>query len=301
MMTFGTFEAAVGAGTSSAVPAAPPLEQPQLHAEASGRPLRKRQRQNGPKSNANMSSANQEVNIILMTEQSNLHCAIQGGGDIPQNLERDSRPSLPDIIPDLPKLIAECRDHPEQQNKHNEEPDGLRQPPEPEVAFISQLEDLQTSQEFIDVLKAATLDNGGLDKGVLQQLHQPLNEPLDASDPDLRLSLDLFLSCSNVSEETYHSSRAAILCRHPDDKILSYAQIKSKIAELSNVIPIIHHLCINSCAAFTGPFSNLAECLICHEACYIGETESPRREFHTIPIGPQLQALWRTEEGTRNI
>lgn len=55
---FGAFEAAAGA--------APPLEQPQLYAETSGRPLRKRQRQNGPESNSNMASANQEVNIILL-------------------------------------------------------------------------------------------------------------------------------------------------------------------------------------------------------------------------------------------
>jgi hypothetical protein len=66
MIPFGAFEAAAGAGTSSAVPAAPPLEQPQLYAETSGRPLRKRQRPNGPESNVNMASANQEVNIILL-------------------------------------------------------------------------------------------------------------------------------------------------------------------------------------------------------------------------------------------
>jgi hypothetical protein len=60
-------------------------------------------------------------------------------------------------------------------------------------------------------------------------------------------------------------------------------------------------MCINSCAAFTGPFSNLAECPICHEARYIDKTESPWQEFYTIPIGPQLQALWRTEEGVQNI
>ena len=232
----------------------------------------------------------------------NVRYAIQpGGDDIPQNLERYSRPLSPDIAPDLPELIEERGDHPEQQNENDEEPDGLRHELEPEVAFVPQLADLRTSQEFIDALKAATLDDGGLDKEVLQRLREPLAEPLDASDPDLRLSLDLFLSCSNASEETYHSSRAAIIRRHPDDEILSYARIKSKIAELSGVVPILHHMCINSCAAFTGPFSNLAECPICHEARYIDETESPRREFHTIPIGPQLQALWRTEEGAQNI
>jgi hypothetical protein len=180
----------------------------------------------------------------------NVRCAIQGGGNLLQHLERDSWPSSPDIIPDLPELITECGDHPEQQNEHDEEPDGLCCGPEPKVAFVPQLADLRMSQEFINVLKAATLDNGGLDEGVLQRLRQPLKEPLDASNPDLWLSLDLFLSCSNASEETYHSSRVAILRRHPDDEILSYGRIKSKIAELGSVIPIVHHMCIKSCAAF---------------------------------------------------
>jgi hypothetical protein len=174
----------------------------------------------------------------------------------------------------VPELVADRGDHLERQNECNEEPDALH--PGPEAVFAPQVADLRTSQEFIDALKAATLDDGGLDKEVLQRLRQLLTEPLDVNDPDLRLSLDLFLSCSNASEETYHSSRAAILRCHPDDKVLSYARIKSKMAELSGVVPILHHMCINSCAAFTGPFADLAECLICHEARYIGETETPR-------------------------
>ena len=94
---------------------------------------------------------------------------IQGEGDIPQNLESNSRPSSSDIIPDLPEPIAECGDHPEQQNECNEEPDGLHHGPEPEAAFVPQLADLRTSQEFIDALKAATLDDGGLDKEVIDR------------------------------------------------------------------------------------------------------------------------------------
>jgi hypothetical protein len=92
-----------------------------------------------------------------------------------------------------------------------------------------------------------------------------------------------------------------VLRRHPDDDILSYARIKSKIAELSGVVPIVRHMCLNSCIAFTGPFDTLTECPMCHEARYIDETKKPRREFHTIPIGPQLQALWRTKEGAQKI
>ena len=215
----------------------------------------------------------------------NVHYAIQSADNIQQNPgSPDSRKSSPDI-PDVPELVADHGDHLERKNERNEEPDALHPGPEPEAAFAPQVADLRTSQEFIDALKAATLDDGGLDEEVLQRLRQPLTEPLDVNDPDLWLSLDLFLSCSNASEETYHNSRAAILRRHPDDEVLSYARIKSKIAELSGVVPILHHMCINSCAAFTGPFADLAECPICHKAHHIGETETPRREFHTIPTG----------------
>ena len=161
--------------------------------------------------------------------------------------------------------------------------------------------DLRTALEFVDALKAASLDDGDLDEEVLHRLRQPLAEPADASDPDFRLSLDLFLSTTTASEDTYNKSRAGILRRHPDDEVLSYTRIKSKIAELSGVSPMVHHMCINTCMAFTGPFSNLTECPTCHQARYIGETKIPRRVFHTIPIGPQLQALWRSVEGAQNM
>ena len=199
------------------------------------------------------------------------------------------------------------------ENLHEEPADGTADldqgnengnPPDaeaPGATFVPNVADLRTSLEFIDALKAATLDNGGLDEDVLERLRNPLTEPADASDPDFRLSLDLFLSTTNASEETYNKSRAGVLRRHPDDDVLSYARVKSKIAELSGVSPIVRQMCINSCVAFTGPFDNLEECPICHEARYLDDTSTPRRVFHTIPIGPQLQALWRTKESAQNI
>jgi hypothetical protein len=83
--------------------------------------------------------------------------------------------------------------------------------------------------------------------------------------------------------------------------VLSYAKIKSKIEELSGVNPIIHHMCVSLCATFTGPFAPLSECPFCDEPHYVGESQTPQREFHTIPVGPQLQALWRTAEGAQKV
>lgn len=52
----------------------------------------------------------------------------------------------------------------------DDEPDAPHSVPELEVEaeFIPELTDLQMSLEFINALKAATLDNGGLDEDTLQ-------------------------------------------------------------------------------------------------------------------------------------
>lgn len=173
----------------------------------------------------------------------------------------------------------------------------------PEATAVPNVADIRTSLEFIKALKDASLDDEfeleDHDESVVERLRQPPQEPLDISDGDLRLSIDLFLSATNASEQNYVSNREAIMRRHPEDEILSYASIKAKIAEMSGVTPLVHDMCINSCAAFTGPFASLQSCPICSEARFEG-TE-PRRKYHTIPIGPQLQALWRTKEGAQNM
>lgn len=97
--------------------------------------------------------------------------------------------------------------------------------------------------------------------------------------------------------------------RHPEDEVLSLSRVKTKLAEITGVVSILHHMCINTCIAYTGPFSELETCPKCHEPRFDqlvllssgGKTKTPRLEFHTIPIGPQLQALWRSPEGVKNI
>ncbi|KAF8957134.1 hypothetical protein BDZ97DRAFT_1670443, partial [Flammula alnicola] len=52
-------------------------------------------------------------------------------------------------------------------------------------------------------------------------------------------------------------------------------------------------MCKNSCLAFTGPFANLDRCPKCNEPKLCPTTKKPQQEFHTILLGPILQALWR--------
>jgi hypothetical protein len=67
-------------------------------------------------------------------------------------------------------------------------------------------------------------------------------------------------------------------------------------------------MCINTCLAFTGPFSELESCPTCGELRFEQDLPSkkskkrtPHRVFHTIPLGPQLQALWRSPKGAHDI
>ncbi|KAF4587957.1 hypothetical protein EYR38_009918 [Pleurotus pulmonarius] len=169
------------------------------------------------------------------------------------------------------------------------------------------LEHLQVAQQYISLIKAATLDNGGLDPETVAQLRDPEEGPVDISDPDLRLSIDLFLAMTNSSEQTYNDVRSAISARFPDSNVLSRHLVEKRIAALSGIVPIVEDMCINSCHAFTGPFAELNECTICKEPRYepiqMAENGVPgkkisRQRFTTIPLGPQIQALRRSPKGS---
>jgi hypothetical protein len=119
-------------------------------------------------------------------------------------------------------------------------------------------------------------------------------------DPDIHLGLDLFLATLNSSQKTYLASRNVILHQHPEDKVPSYEQMKQHIAEITGVVLIVEHMCPNSCVAFTGPFSELEICPECGEPHY-DSFGAARQELHTMPLGPQLQALFHDPKSAQNM
>ncbi|KAJ6622160.1 hypothetical protein B0H10DRAFT_2214525 [Mycena sp. CBHHK59/15] len=99
----------------------------------------------------------------------------------------------------------------------------------------SQIEEFRITNKFIDALRHAHLDNPEeLNPDIIERLKNP-PQYTPTLNTDKHLSIDLFLSVSNASEETYNSVRTAVMRRHPDDDILSYYQVKKLVAELSGV------------------------------------------------------------------
>ncbi|KAF5368205.1 hypothetical protein D9757_011314 [Collybiopsis confluens] len=172
-----------------------------------------------------------------------------------------------------------------------------------ETVAASKIEDIRIADEFIELLKNASLDNDGLEEHTLYRLRNPLENLPDELDHYTRLSIDMYLAITHASESTYNDIRDAIQRCFPDAKILSYYKVKNFIADITGVVAVKHDMCINSCHAFTGPFQNLEQCRYCHEPRYnpdhlhlTGE-KVPRQQFGTILLGPQLAAIRRSSEG----
>ncbi|KAI0040163.1 hypothetical protein FA95DRAFT_1585105 [Auriscalpium vulgare] len=176
-------------------------------------------------------------------------------------------------------------------------------------AATSVIEDIKTALKFIRTIEQATLDNGNLDPEIVERLRHPLTAAVDLTESGLRLSLDIYLAITNASEQTYNDVCAAILRAHPEDELLSFRQIKQRVADISGVTSIVHDMCVKSCLAYTGPFSDLEVCPECAEPRYDpikrassgGRLKIPRQQFHTIPLGPQLQALFRSPESAEKM
>jgi hypothetical protein len=159
------------------------------------------------------------------------------------------------------------------------------------------LESIKMTLDFIRELKTASLDDGHLASDVLERLRNPPSGPMELA-PDERLSLKLFLSIQNTSQQVYSSIKKAIECRYPESHILTYDRAKQLTAKISGISPITDHMCINSCIAYTGPLSKLETCSVCGESRFDSKRQ-PRQLFNTIPIGPQLQALKRDPDNAK--
>ena len=63
----------------------------------------------------------------------------------------------------------------------------------------------------------------------------------------------------------YKVNRKAFLCCLPKVNVSSYYKTQHLVADLTDVEFVVHHMCINSCIAYIGPFLDLKACSICSE------------------------------------
>lgn len=74
----------------------------------------------------------------------------------------------------------------------------------------------------------------------------------------------------------------------------SLYETKKRIGELSGIFPEYSDCCIKICCCFTGQYEKLDRCPF-PEPRY-NSSGKPRFRFQHLPVGPQLQALFRNED-----
>lgn len=210
-----------------------------------------------------------------------LACAIQDIDDSDHPLEPPEQANPGCLDEDLPPINNNTGDYEHELN---------------DIFEAAVLDDLRVSIQFIQGLQTASLDDkyNKMDLKSVLRLRNPPQHAYDIqSRPDLRLGLEIFLVSTRSSVETYNTTREAILRRHPEDQLPSYDQMKKIVSEITGVTSVVHAMCKNSCMAFTGPFSDLDRCPKCNEPKNCPLTKKPVQEFHTMLLGPILQAMWR--------
>ena len=160
------------------------------------------------------------------------------------------------------------------------------------VAFTIDLPQLQTAQQYIDLLRSASLDSSAMQAEDIEDLRNP-GQDYTLMDPSpLLRSVRHFINNYAASREHYETMRNIERLHRPDDPMLSFDQVKRRVRWLSGVVPVEHDMCVNSCLAFTGPREGLDACPRCKGPRYSPGTTKPQKRFSTIPMGPVIQAMY---------
>lgn len=195
------------------------------------------------------------------------------------------------------------------------EPPPLRLTEYDEVGVVATLEELKIAQQFIAAVKEATLDKDkNLDSDARDRLSNPITIPFNLNeDPNLRAGIDIFLDTTNASDGTYNKVRESVngylrrLGVDPENSVPTQYSVKKAIGDLTGVYSMLNDMCIETCIAYTGPYADRDTCPHCGAPRYdpqkLAETDGavkiPQRQFYTIPLGPQLQSIWRDPKGAK--
>lgn len=161
------------------------------------------------------------------------------------------------------------------------------------------LQDLRTSQDTIEQIRSYSFEHEQMQwtKDEFDTFCNPPQDTWALDDPDFKLSLRIYMALSaHSSEATYEAVRQIIKEHFPASNPLSFDVVRRRLGVITGILPLRFDMCVNSCIAYTGTFAHLEKCTYCGENRYSGEdseSSPPRRQFVTLPLGPQLQALWR--------
>jgi hypothetical protein len=182
-----------------------------------------------------------------------------------------------------------------------------------EIAVLPKIKD---AMEYILALKNATLEDpiAKLNDEALDRLRNPLRGPIIIDSPGIRHSISTYLALEHASQDAYDRIQRSTRLNFAGaaagvEDILSFYSVEKLIAQYTGVESIKHDMCSQSCLAFTGPFVDLESCPMCETSRWDqaklrasnGHTKVAAQTFTTLPLGPQLQALYRHPDSAQDM
>ncbi|RIB09554.1 hypothetical protein C2G38_1890302, partial [Gigaspora rosea] len=102
---------------------------------------------------------------------------------------------------------------------------------------------------------------------------------------------------NNLTDEAFYEITEAVIV-----KPISLYLIKKKLSSLIPFKPMWTDMCINTCCAYTGDYSNFAECPYCKkERFYNNKHSEARHKFAYFPIIDHLIVQYQDAEQTKNL
>ncbi|KAF9034620.1 hypothetical protein BJ165DRAFT_1409908 [Panaeolus papilionaceus] len=87
------------------------------------------------------------------------------------------------------------------QNEDDNDLDQVQQEEEEHINWVSNIKSLDITNQFIQQIRSATLEDCGLDETTFNSLQNPESDICeDLNDPNVRLSIDLYISHQHTSE-----------------------------------------------------------------------------------------------------
>ncbi|KAJ3001952.1 hypothetical protein NUW54_g6112 [Trametes sanguinea] len=147
------------------------------------------------------------------------------------------------------------------------------------------LGDMKTALEFIRLLQHASLDNAGLPAELIERIRKPSSVPFSIDNPDVLLSIKLYIATANASDDTYNEIR----------------DVKKTIEELTGVVGQRDDMCVNSCIGYTGPYASLDRCPKCGQDRYCpiklrAGKKVARQTFTSMLPSTQIQAFFASKD-----
>ncbi|EIW74970.1 hypothetical protein CONPUDRAFT_40790, partial [Coniophora puteana RWD-64-598 SS2] len=164
--------------------------------------------------------------------------------------------------------------------------------------------------EFIKCIREARLDDpvAKLSEEVLYRLRHPPHTPPEPLSPLQKHSITNYFALENASIRAFEEVRASEIKTFnvAEQDLLHFDAVEKLIAKITGVESVQHDMCWDSCQAFTGPLEDDLRCSQCgkhrydqHILKHKGKLVS--RKFHTILLGPLLQAIYRDPQSAEDL